>query len=409
MEKYIQKEGESRVEYGLRLVEILKTERPEDLDWDDIKTLIQFEGNKDSLRKANDTFLGGYQIHKFYEGKIKEIINNKDDNSVSYIDNKIKELDDKVKEFEKEKYKMQDQKREYRSFLKIDSRWEHLEEEIIRNIKDLNVSRPLINQVMLSDNISNDVEASLILSDWHTGLETENHWNKFNIEILKQRVNNLTEKTIRYCYDNNVNVLHVELLGDLINGLIHISTRIYNEEDTIQQVMICSEIISEMLYEFSKHLDKVCVYSTIGNHGRVSANVKEHINTENFEKLIPWFLKARVQCSNVEFMDNKYDEDIIVYQVHGEYIFGLHGHHEKIAKVVDDWTKMLRIFPREIHLGHYHRHYETEEYDILVTINGCLSGVDQYAKDIRKTNSPMQKLIIYKKGESDSFSYRIKL
>ena len=68
-ERYIRKQDEELIDYEVRLVEILKNERPEDLEWSDIKEYVGFEGNKDSLRKANDSEFGGYKVAKHYQKK----------------------------------------------------------------------------------------------------------------------------------------------------------------------------------------------------------------------------------------------------------------------------------------------------------------------------------------------------
>ena len=323
---------------------------------------------------------------------------------------KLDKIQLKEIEFEKEKIRFQDQKREYRNLIRIEARWEHLQEEMIKSINKLNIDKPLLNKSHLDFKSSNDTEASLCLSDWHTGLETDNYFNKYNIDIEKQRVGRLTQKVKRYCINNKVKILHVELLGDMINGLIHLSTRVSNEEDVINQTMICAEILSEMLTDLSNVVEQINVYSTYGNHSRVTASIKDSLNMENFERLIPWYLKTRLKnFPNIHIIDNQFDEELIAYKVHGEYIFGLHGHHDKPNSVVDNWSKMLKIFPREVHLGHLHKHYESEDYDILVSVNGSLCGVEEFSKQIRKTNSPFQKLIIYKVNDEDSYTYRIRV
>jgi predicted phosphodiesterase len=128
--------------------------------------------------------------------------------------------------------------------------------------------------------------------------------------------------------------------------------------------------------------------------------MKESIDVENFERLVPWGMKMRLECENIEFVENKEDDEIIVYQVMNETIFACHGHKEKMGSVISDLVKLLKIFPNEVHLGHFHRHSTLEDNDMELIINGSFSGTDEYAKSIRKSNKPSQTLIIYnEKGQ----------
>lgn len=407
-ERYFKKDNETQIEYELRLVDILKTERPEDLEWEDIKQFIGFNGNKDSLRKANDTEFGGYSVHTYYKKKIEDLMKNST-NEILFKE-KMKEINEKQQELEKMKIMFQDQKREYRTLLRTDARFSHLLDEMKKSIKILNESKPLIESYNSLDDLDEEeIEASLILSDWHYGIEEKNYWNEINIHILQQRVQELKDKTIKYCKRHKVKVLHVEILGDMINGLIHLGTRISNEEDAIHQAMHVSELLSEMLNDLSPHIPQIKVYSTTGNHGRCSANIKDSIDTENFEKIIPWYLESRLRDKkNIEIVTNEYEDDIIIYKFLNETIFAVHGHNDKISEAVTNLSEMFKIYPTEVHMGHFHSYQEFDKHSMVTIVNGTLSGVDKYAKNIRKTSIPTQVLSIYNK-EGKECTYKIRL
>ena len=55
--KYLRKENEEDLDYAMRLIDIKKEERPDDLDWGDIVELLGLDLNKDSLRKILSTCL----------------------------------------------------------------------------------------------------------------------------------------------------------------------------------------------------------------------------------------------------------------------------------------------------------------------------------------------------------------
>lgn len=342
-------------------------------------------------------------IYKYYNIGFEEAITANDDDIMS-------EIEEKMIELKKETIKLQDQRRELNKQIRHNARYEHLIDTIKESVNNLNEVAPLIvNQNKENFNTGYRKEAVLILSDWHIGVVNDNAWNKFNLEIAKDRIDKLLNKTIQYCRLHEVNTIHVELLGDLVNGFIHIGNRIENEEDVISQTMRVSEMLSQFVGTLSESIPKVKVYRSTGNHGRCSANLKESIEVENFERIIPWFMQTRLSGqANIEFIENEIDDNIIVMEFLNETIYAVHGHLDKPNSVVNDLSKMLKNFPTEIHLGHYHSFKEHDDSDITVTVNGTLSGVDNFAKKIRKVGSPMQTLCIYNE-EGRECTYKIKL
>jgi uncharacterized protein YejL (UPF0352 family) len=321
--------------------------------------------------------------------------------------NELQELEEKKLEIEKLKIQYQDQKREYRNYLRADARFEHIKSMIKEEISKLNDFKPLI--VKDIPNYIGDNEVVSICSDWHTGIKEKNYWNEISIDILKDRIEFLQNKIIQICNRHEASTLHLEILGDMINGLIHVTTRISNEEDVIKQTMICSEILANMITNLASKIPNIKIYSTIGNHGRCVANSVDSLDVENFEKLVPWYLEARlVNIDNIEFCGNVYDDGIIVYEFLNETIFAVHGHNDKVTSAVSDLSKMLKIFPTELHMGHYHSYYEKDDHDISTVVNGTASGVDKYAKNIRKTGKAIQTVLVYN-SEGRECTYKVKL
>lgn len=116
--------------------------------------------------------------------------------------------------FIRQKKQFQDQRREYNKLLTSDARAEHLTEKLIEAADNLNSSK------LLNSNNESFVEAKneavLVLTDWHYGMVTNNIWNKYDVETCVERVNILFNKAIKYLRVNNINKLHIVLLGDFI-------------------------------------------------------------------------------------------------------------------------------------------------------------------------------------------------
>ena len=321
----------------------------------------------------------------------------------------IKANKEALLENEKMKIQYQDQRREYRKYVRESGRFDHLVSELTKSVKVLNKEKPLFNTHKQKIRILENNEAVLMTSDWHIGANFKNYFAEYSIDIAKKRIKELTEKTVEYCLANNVSTLHVELLGDSLDGSIHTSARIESEEDVISELMIYCEVLSEMINELSIFIPYIKVHSVIGNHTRITPNKKESITKENFERLVPFYLKARLTAiDNIEITNSSIDDTIDVYEVKGQTIFCVHGDLDSPQNAVSKLSAMLKIFPDEIHMGHYHKHFEMDNYDMETVVNGSLKGTDNYAKEKRLSGSPMQKLMIYNE-EGKLCTYKIKL
>ena len=321
----------------------------------------------------------------------------------------IKANKEALLENEKMKIQYQDQRREYRKYVRESGRFDHLVSELTKSVKVLNKEKPLFNTHKQKIRILENNEAVLMTSDWHIGANFKNYFAEYSIDIAKKRIKELTEKTVEYCLANNVSTLHVELLGDSLDGSIHTSARIESEEDVISELMIYCEVLSEMINELSIFIPYIKVHSVIGNHTRITPNKKESITKENFERLVPFYLKARLTAiDNIEITNSSIDDTIDVYEVKGQTIFCVHGDLDSPQNAVSKLSAMLKVFPDEVHMGHYHKHFEIDNYDMETVVNGSLKGTDNYAKEKRLSGSPMQKLMIYNE-EGKLCTYKIKL
>lgn len=390
------KENETDFEFGLRIIKA-KCENEIDLDWEEIVKLLNLSCHRDSLRKAcNVTEYSSYNVMKYYEEKLQEKIS---DNEI------LSQMEEKIKELQKEKVKYQDQKREYHNYLRADARFEHLKNTLFEIVSE-NKYEPFDVSIIDNNTINHMV---VQCSDWHCGIKEKNNWNEISVDILKDRVENYTDTIIKLIKRHEINTVHLEILGDMVNGLIHVTTRIFNEEDVISQVKTVSEMLCNMIYNISQNVNHIKIYCCEGNHGRCVANAKDSLDVENFENLISWYLQAKLSdIKNVSFEKNIYDDSIIVYNFLNETIFAVHGHQDKVGSVINDLSQMLKIFPTEIHMGHYHSYYEKEEHNVSVVVNGTLSGVDKYAKNIRRTGKPTQNIMIYNENGREC-TYKVKL
>lgn len=389
------KNNESLKEYQVRLC---KNKDLYNLSWDDIADLLNSETDsnfsQDKYRKWYYAFSDGYD-YAVEEGINEEEI--------------IKEIEEKTLRFEKEKIKYQDQRREAKKLIRDDARIENLRDEMLKAIDELAKEKPL-EWYERSVYPNADRESALILSDLHFSLFTSNYWNEFNIEEFYRRLNRLNNLTIKYSKEQKVKTINLFVIGDLVNGLIHTLTRISNTEDTVRQTQHVAEALAETIVLFANEFEFVNIYMTRGNHDRITPNKKESLATESFSDLIAWYLKARLShIENINFAENEYDDEIIVADILGNKIFAVHGDRDKVDNVVQNLSLMLKQFPDYVFMAHYHHHFENEVHGVEIVVNSSFSGVDEYAKQIRKTSKPSQKLIIFDKYEGRLLTYNIRL
>ena len=238
MENYRQRKNENFISYMKRITNLKDTYGLSYEEWGNLITGGNAKYSNETCRKAY------YVIEKMlplinYQLEIDE------ENIKKYNDLHSKEV-----KITKEREKMKDVKREYFNLVRNESRWEVLYDEILDRLNHLNYNHKVnISPYELN---GEETEGILVLSDWHIGMNINTPVNKYNVDIAKERMNKLIKDTIKYCKINNVTKLHVVLAGDLTNGVIHISSRLMQNENVIDQVLIASEMITDLVANLSQ-------------------------------------------------------------------------------------------------------------------------------------------------------------
>ena len=110
---------------------------------------------------------------------------------------------------------------------------------------------------------------------------------------------------------------------------------------------------------------------------------------------------------NIEWLHNVINKEICVYTLdNGRTIASAHGHKEKNYKdAVKNLTQYLEVVKvDEVHIGHFHNQQMINN----VIVNGCLSGADDYAQDLRYNGRPSQTLRVYNE-DGNFITYEIVL
>ncbi|HSQ89561.1 metallophosphoesterase, partial [Romboutsia sp.] len=237
-----------------------------------------------------------------------------------------------------------------------------------------------------------------------------NHWNKYDTEIMKERMSYLKQRVIQIGLENNISRIRVVCIGDIISGLIHSTIRLENREDVVTQSILASEVISELLTSLST-LFKVDLYYVVGNHERISANKSESLDKENFGYFILEMIKLR--CNNLKGLtihENEIDDELITFKIFKENIVATHGNNfGNLNTYIPKITSMLGYVPDYICVGHLHQPIEKSYGMTELIVNPSFSGVDTYAKNMGLVGKAMQKLMIFSEEYGKEATFNIDL
>lgn len=291
--------------------------------------------------------------------------------------------------------KVRDWYNAYRRDIREESRIGNLKEEIQKaadKFKDL----PDVEYKGNYSSRAPSKEGVLLLSDLHIGINCDNYYNKYNKDIAKLRLEKLLDQVFIYCKQNNIETLHILNMGDMINGLIHTNSRIENQMDVAEQIIIASEYLSSFLNQIQSFVPNITYRSVYDNHSRAVANLNEHIEKEQFSRIIDWFIKERLSKSKVQFIENDIDGGIGRFKLKsGKILMFAHGHQDNKVASMQNFIGLTREWVDYICLAHYHNSATKEFQGCRVFINGSLVGTEQYAFGRRLFSKPSQKLLIF--------------
>ena len=378
------KENETYISYIKRVTNACSDKKISYSEWGDYILGTDNNYSSENLRKAF------YVVYK--------LLNKIDENNCDY--DAIKDLENLRDEIYKERCRLQDIQREKRNDLRVEARFENLLEVVKDNI-DFMPTYEIKDFKPINKN-QDKKYAVLQLSDWHCGALVDNQFNYYNVDTMVDRATKVRNNALEYCKLHNVTDLVIEINGDMVNGAIHVSSRVESEEGVIQQVITVTDVLAKLINSMKPYFNSIKIVTTLGNHGRLTPNKSDSITNENFEMLIPTMLRDKL--SDVKIIDSK-GLDFTKYEIDGKIIMVSHGQNDSMTKVISDFSKMFKVVPNEVHLGHTHSYTDINDCDIKVTVNGSLIGSDDYAVTIRKVTTPSQNLIVY---EKDRCIYEIK-
>ena len=342
----------------------------------------------------------------------KELLISDVENITSPEESMKEDLRDLILELKKERVKSTDERTQNNAYIRRIAREETIIEIAKNAVDKISRSKPLVLTPYLAMVENTDAEAIAVISDWHYGIEVNNHWNKFNPEICVKRIKKYLGKLLQTCDLFNITKIHLVNLSDLIAGRIHATIRLESREDVISQTIHVSEILAQFINELTQRGYDVEYYDCLDNHSRLEPIKSDSLDLESLVRIIPWYLKERFKAEDrLTIHTNEYSDDIITFTVlDGLYNVGaVHGHKDRPQQVIKNLTLMTKENFDLILTAHLH-HFSSDEQNNTVQIsNGSLMGVDSYAKDLRLSSAPSQNIIVATRDSVCDYIRRVPL
>ena len=344
---------------------------------------------------------------------VNKLIDKLDSNCEITDDKLIKEIEIKKRELQKERVKLQTEKLEYSRWIREDARDELFEEKVINAIKENLNSTPNPQDIKVIKSIRG---GQLNLADFHFGKEYKIYGlqdeiiNEYSPEIFYHRMEKLYNEVVEIVKENNLTELHVNSLGDEIDGFIRNSQLWTLRYGATESAVRFGNYMGAWLKKLSNSVNVIYNYTT-GNHdefrlldGKKGAHLCENssVISKNCIMLI--------NEGNPNFILKENKTGLIFDNIVGFNFLGIHGEVKNLKEGLRDYEQLYNTRVDYLIAGHKH----FSEYSNCGVRRGVIGvasivGSDDFSMKIRKSADASSSLIIYEEGKGKVKDYTIVL
>lgn len=344
---------------------------------------------------------------------VNKLIDKLDSNCEITDDKLIKEIEIKKRELQKERVKLQTEKLEYSRWIREDARDELFEEKVINAIKENLNSTPNPQDIKVIKSIRG---GQLNLADFHFGKEYKIYGlqdeiiNEYSPEIFYHRMEELYNEVVEIVKENNLTELHVNSLGDEIDGFIRNSQLWTLRYGATESAVRFGNYMGAWLKKLSNSVNVIYNYTT-GNHdefrlldGKKGAHLCENssVISKNCIMLI--------NEGNPNFILKENKTGLIFDNIVGFNFLGIHGEVKNLKEGLRDYEQLYNTRVDYLIAGHKH----FSEYSNCGVRRGVIGvasivGSDDFSMKIRKSADASSSLIIYEEGKGKVKDYTIVL
>lgn len=242
-----------------------------------------------------------------------------------------------------------------------------------------------------------------------------------NAQVIGKRMDNLVRRVIKIATLHRkaypIRVLNVFLLGDVVHGENVGKTINLDELEMVlsgQMFEVAVPILERMLATFTRHFEKVVVWTINGNHGRLS---KENADTTNMDGIVYRFLVERMRNYPIEW-HTEYEQFYQLADIADHKFLLMHGDQIKMTLTLPYYgitTRAMRlqgVVGRFDYLvcGHFHVANFLNWQDMEIIMNGTFVSDDQWVlQKLGMATSPKQVVFGVHPQQGVTFRYLVRL
>lgn len=382
------KEGETELAYIWRLGG-LKNNGIIDMTWEGLTEIL----NR-NLRESEEDWLGSSAYRKKYS-LMKQA---QEEIFCHGMPEEIAEIREAQHELYKERVKLADERRELNATLRAKAREETFTEHIERILMEHEYMPVPPLPYITKEGINGSVDLLISLTDLHAGININNTWNYFNYDVLSDRLFAYAYQVKEIAKRHNAENAYV-VGSEFISGAIHWITRLESNDNVIEQFIKCMNIVVNFLLQITSAFNEVHFYVAPGNHSRIFPKKDENRKAENLDHLAIHYLRGYLQnIENIYFHENEVDEGIARFEIRGNDVVAVHGDKDSPENVCRHITELTGKIPDIILIGHRHTNaLISANGGCKIVQSGCVSGMDNYATDLRLKGRPEQAVCVIDK------------
>ena len=329
------------------------------------------------------------------------------------------ELEKKLTEIKKERIKLQTLNAERNKLDRAEARKELYYEQVANTISIL--EPPVFSDwnseiAKIEDDIKE--EYLLTIADIHSGSTFKTDYNEYSPEIMIERFEELTQKTINFIKKHNCKIFHVVGLGDFIQGCIHMNDLKINDSTVVKATVQVSQAMAEFLNKISEY-SQINYYHVISsNHSqmRYLGTKASELMGEDMEYIIGHYIKDVLK--NNDNVHVYVDEEAHNYKnldIMGYNIVAAHGHQFKnLDNIINNLSSKLGISVDYLIIGHQHNHKvltgnDSYTFDTEVLVSPSFIGSDPFADEILKGSKAAVMIYGFHEFEGHNETYKFLL
>lgn len=268
--------------------------------------------------------------------------------------------------------------------LRAQMREESIEDAILEVIAEATAKVTPLAPIVTDEVVEDDGIDFVLFSDWHIGATvklTDVPDNTFSWEVAQQRIHQLMTQVV---LQRSTSSLHIYLLGDMLDGLIHDSLQA-SDMNPAQAAKELAHLLGGYISALREIYPAVSVYCLNGNHSRLTDKISSVSKGFDFEFLCYSILEAltvnvidHFEISTVGMIAAEVSPGVFAGLHHGDNFRGATNSASRDLQILERFRQMG---PDVSHLLQGHSHIF--ESHVLPTggfaiCNGSLIGTNGY-------------------------------